>query len=213
MGKNTKRILKAKKMGDKQAVQQLQQDMGVVDYTCETNDLTEFTKDNSYTALTDLESTDLYNNIMKKVDNEVIDDIGQRYDPTTIYDDTKQEIRDMPQKTTTIEDIVEYIKENYPETEEMFQKELNNMYLTFCRKQYDYGPNNIAMGTLLSNDKEISMSLLGIIVRLNDKVNRLVNLATKHDFKAQNEPIEDAFLDVAIYCVMALIVKSKKWSK
>ena len=43
MGKNTKKILKAKKMGDKQAVQQLQQDMGVVDYTCETNDLTEFT--------------------------------------------------------------------------------------------------------------------------------------------------------------------------
>ena len=181
-------------MGDKQAVQQLQQDMGVVDYTCETNDLTEFTKDNSYTALTDLESTDLYNNIMEKT--EVIDDVGQKYDPTT-----------------TIEDIVEYIKENYPETEEMFQKELNNMYLTFCSKQYDYGPNNIAMGTLLSNDKEISMSLLGIIVRLNDKVNRLVNLATKHDFKAQNEPIEDAFLDVAIYCVMALIVKSGKWSK
>jgi len=194
MEKNTKKILKAKKMGDKQAVQQLQQDMGVVDYTCETNDLTEFTKDNSYTALTDLESTDLYNNIMEKT--EVIDDVGQKYDPTT-----------------TIEDIVEYIKENYPETEETFQKELNNMYLTFCRKQYDYGPNNIAMGTLLSNDKEISMSLLGIIVRLNDKVNRMVNLATKHDFKAQNEPIEDAFLDVAIYCVMALIVKSGKWSK
>ena len=190
MGKNTKRILKAKKMGDKQEVQQLQQDMGVVDYTCETQNFLEkekgifkekVLKDNSYTALTDLESTDLYNN--------------------------------MPQKTTTIEDIVEYIKENYPETEEMFKKELNNMYLTFCRKQYDYGPNNIAMGTLLSNDKEISMSLLGIIVRLNDKVNRLVNLATKHDFKAQNEPIEDAFLDVAIYCVMALIVKSGKWSK
>ena len=194
MEKNTKKILKAKKMGDKQAVQQLQQDMGVVDYTCETNDLTEFTKDNSYTALTDLESTDLYNNIMEKT--EVIDDVGQKYDPTT-----------------TIEDIVEYIKENYPETEETFQKELNNMYLTFCSKQFDYGPNNIAMGTLLSNDKEISMSLLGIIVRLNDKVNRLVNLATKHDFKAQNEPIEDAFLDVAIYCVMALIVKSGKWSK
>ena len=167
----SKEILKAKQTGDKYKVQKLQQ-----------------TKDNSYTALTDMESTDLYNNIMKRVDS-------------------------MEQKTTTIEDIIEYIKENYPETEEMFQKELNNMYLTFCRKQYDYGPNNIAMGTLLSNDKEISMSLLGIIVRLNDKVNRMVNLATKHDFKAQNEPIEDAFLDVAIYCVMALIVKSGKWSK
>ena len=70
MGKSAK-ILKAKKMGDKQTVQKLQQDMGVVNYTCEE-------KDNSYTALTDLESTDLYNN--------------------------------MPQKTTTIEDIVAYIK-------------------------------------------------------------------------------------------------------
>jgi hypothetical protein len=203
MGKNTKQILKAKKRGDKQAVQKLQQDMGVVDYTCETQNFLEkekgifkekVLKDNSYTVLTDMESEDLYNNMPQKT--EVIDDIGQRYDPTT-----------------TIEDVVAYIREHYPETEEMFKKELNNMYLTFCSKQFDYGPNNIAMGTLLSNDKEISMSLLGIIVRLNDKVNRMVNLATKHDFKAQNEPIEDAFLDVAIYCVMALIVKSGKWSK
>ena len=150
---------------------------------------------------TDMESEDLYNGT----------DMSDAFDK--INEINKQEIRDMLQKTTTIEDIVGYIKEHYPETEEMFQKELNNMYLTFCSKQFDYGPNNIAMGTLLSNDKEISMSLLGIIVRLNDKVNRLVNLATKHDFKAQNEPIEDAFLDVAIYCVMALIVKSGKWSK
>jgi|TARA_R100000008_G_C3585361_1_gene171804 hypothetical protein len=111
------------------------------------------------------------------------------------------------------ENVVQYIRENYPETEEMFQKELNNMYMTFCRKQYDYGPGNIAMGTLLKSDKEINQSLFGIIVRMNDKINRLLNLSTKHNFKAQNEPIEDAFLDIAIYCVMALIVKDKKWSK
>ena len=150
---------------------------------------------------TDMESEDLYNGT----------DMSDAFDK--INEINKKEVIDMPQKTTTIEDVVAYIKEHYPETEEMFQKELNNMYLTFCSKQFDYGPNNIAMGTLLSNDKEISMSLLGIIVRLNDKVNRMVNLATKHGFKAQNEPMEDAFLDVAIYSVMALIVKSGKWSK
>ena len=111
------------------------------------------------------------------------------------------------------ENVVRYIRENYPETEQMFQKELNNMYMTFCRKQYDYGPGIIAMGTLLKSDKEINQSLFGIIVRMNDKINRLLNLSTKHNFKAQNEPIEDAFLDIAIYCVMALIVKDKKWSK
>ena len=190
----TKEILKAKKSGKKLKVQKLQQDFeAYYSYAKE--------KDNSFTALTDMESEDLYNGT----------DMSDAFDK--INEINKKEVIDMPQKTTTIEDVVAYIKEHYPETEEMFQKELNNMYLTFCSKQFDYGPNNIAMGTLLSNDKEISMSLLGIIVRLNDKVNRLVNLATKHDFKAQNEPIEDAFLDVAIYCVMALIVKSKKWSK
>ena len=190
----TKEILKAKKSGKKLKVQKLQQDFeAYYSYAKE--------KDNSFTALTDMESEDLYNGT----------DMSDAFDK--INEINKKEVIDMPQKTTTIEDVVAYIKEHYPETEEMFQKELNNMYLTFCSKQFDYGPNNIAMGTLLSNDKEISMSLLGIIVRLNDKVNRLVNLATKHDFKAQNEPIEDAFLDVAIYCVMALIVKSGKWSK
>ena len=190
----TKEILKAKKDGKKLKVQKLQQDFeAYYSYAKE--------KDNSFTALTDMESEDLYNGT----------DMSDAFDK--INEINKKEVIDMPQKTTTIEDVVAYIKEHYPETEEMFQKELNNMYLTFCSKQFDYGPNNIAMGTLLSNDKEISMSLLGIIVRLNDKVNRLVNLATKHDFKAQNEPIEDAFLDVAIYCVMALIVKSGKWSK
>ena len=123
------------------------------------------------------------------------------------------EMADIPQKTTTIEDTVGYIKENYPETEEDLQQVLNKMYLTFCKKQFDYGPGNIAMGTSLKNEEEVNIALLGIIVRLNDKINRLVNLSTKHNFEAQNEPIEDAFLDTAIYAAMALIVKNQKWGK
>jgi len=119
----------------------------------------------------------------------------------------------MEQKTTTAEDTVSYIKEHFPETEHEFQKVLNIMYMTFCKKQFDYGPGNIAMGTQLKSEEEVNIALLGIIVRLNDKINRLVNLSTKHNFKAQNEPIEDAFLDTAVYAVMALIVKNQKWGK
>ena len=105
--------------------------------------------------------------------------------------------------------------EDKPDMEDFpkFQKILNTMYMTFCKKQFDYGPGNIAMGASLKNEEEINMALLGIIVRLNDKINRLVNLSTKHNFKAKNEPIEDAFLDIAIYGVMALIVKNQKWGK
>tara|TARA_R110002110_G_scaffold111379_3_gene277396 strand:+ start:133 stop:579 length:447 start_codon:yes stop_codon:yes gene_type:complete len=109
--------------------------------------------------------------------------------------------------------VVDYIKEGYPQTESMFKEVLNEMYLTFCKKQFDYGPGNISMGTALKDDQEVNTALLGIIVRLNDKINRLVNLSTKHNFESKNEPIEDAFLDIAVYSVMALIVKDRKWSK
>jgi len=119
----------------------------------------------------------------------------------------------MNQKTSTAEDVVSYIKDSYPTTEKEFQTLLNEMYLTFCKKQFDYGPGNIAMGTTLKNEKEVNTALFGIIVRLNDKINRLVNLSTNHDFEAKNEPVEDAFLDIAIYSVMALIVKNQKWGK
>jgi len=124
-----------------------------------------------------------------------------------------QQATDMPQKKKTGENVVLHIKDNFPETEHEFQKVLNTMYMTFCKKQFDYGPGNIAMGTQLRTEEEVNMSLLGIIVRMNDKINRLVNLSTKHSFKAQNEPIEDAFLDTAIYAVMALVVKNNKWGK
>ena len=117
------------------------------------------------------------------------------------------------EKTEAAENVVSHIKENFPETEREFEKILNTMYMTFCKKQFDYGPGNIAMGTQLKSEEEVNIALLGIIVRLNDKINRLVNLSTKHNFKAQNEPIEDAFLDTAVYAVMALIVKNQKWGK
>ena len=125
----------------------------------------------------------------------------------------------MEQKKTTAdvegitENVVLHIKDNFPETEHEFQKILNTMYMTFCKKQFDYGPGNIAMGTQLKSEEEVNIALLGIIVRLNDKINRLVNLSTKHNFEAKNEPIEDAFLDTAVYAVMALIVKNQKWGK
>jgi hypothetical protein len=119
----------------------------------------------------------------------------------------------MNQKTNTAEDVFSYIKENYPSTEKEFQALLNKMYLTFCKKQFDYGPGNIAMGTTLKNEKEVNTALFGIIVRLNDKINRLINLSTNHNMKAKNEPIDDAFMDIAVYAVMAMIVKQNKWGK
>ena len=108
---------------------------------------------------------------------------------------------------------IEYIEKNYPETAKEFQRLQFEQYDLFCKKQMDYGPSNISMGTSLANDEEKRLSLVGLIVRINDKVQRLLNLLVKNNREAQNEPAEDAFKDLACYGIIAQIVKNGKWGK
>ncbi len=77
----------------------------------------------------------------------------------------------------------------------------------------DYGPSNIAMGSSLKTDDEKRLSLVGLIVRVNDKVQRLLNLMVKNNREAQNEPTVDAFKDLACYGIIAQIVQNGKWGK
>ena len=57
------------------------------------------------------------------------------------------------------------------------------------------------------------MSKIGLIVRINDKVQRLINLVVKNNREAQNEPTIDAFKDLACYGIIAQIVDNGKWGK
>ena len=108
---------------------------------------------------------------------------------------------------------VGYIEQTYPETAQEFKRLQNEQYELFCRKQMDYGPSNIAMGTSLGTDEEKRLSLIGLIVRINDKVQRLINLVVKNNRNAQNEPTIDAFKDLSCYGIIAQIVKNGKWGK
>ncbi len=112
-----------------------------------------------------------------------------------------------------MDDAVVYIETTYPETAEEFKRLQKEQYELFCRKQMDYGPSNIAMGTDLKTDEEKRLSLIGLIVRINDKVQRLINLIIKNNRKAQNEPTIDAFKDLACYGIIAQIVNNGKWGK
>ena len=58
-----------------------------------------------------------------------------------------------------------------------------------------------------------SLSKIGLTVRINDKIQRLINLVVKNNRKAQNEPTIDAFKDLACYGIIAQIVKNGKWGK
>ena len=53
---------------------------------------------------------------------------------------------------------------------------------------------------------------MGLSIRINDKVQRVLNL-TLNNQEPNNESLEDTYMDIANYCIMALIVMEKKWGK
>ena len=110
-------------------------------------------------------------------------------------------------------DAIKYIEEEYPETSKEFRQIQYEQWATFCKKQMDYGPSNIAMGTSLRTKEDRRLSLIGPIVRINDKIQRLMNLVVKHNRDAQNEPVMDAFKDLSVYGIIAQIVDNGKWGK
>ena len=112
------------------------------------------------------------------------------------------------------EDFIKSVEQSYPDTCEEFKIIQLEQYETFCRKQFDYGPHNISLGSDLHKKEDIVASISAIVVRLNDKIQRLINLVLrKKTFETANEPVFDAFSDTAVYCIIAEIVKRKKWCK
>ncbi len=110
--------------------------------------------------------------------------------------------------------IVEQMENEWPEMTTEFQRLQREQYELFCRKQHDYGPGNISVGTQLVTSEEIKLSLTGLWFRMNDKIQRLKTLLMSgKDNAVQGEPIEDAYLDVSNYGIMATIVKNGKWGK
>ena len=99
------------------------------------------------------------------------------------------------------------------QTKAIIKKFLADIQL-FDKKQHDYGPGNISVGTQLQTPEEIKLSLTGLWFRMNDKIQRLKTLLMgDRESVVNGEPIEDAFLDVSNYGIMATIVKNGKWGK
>ena len=115
--------------------------------------------------------------------------------------------------TVTKHPIVEQMEKEWPEMTNEFKRLQAEQYELFCRKQHDYGPGNISVGTQLITEDEIKLSLTGLWFRVNDKVQRIKNLLMGNRESAVDEPLEDAFLDMSNYGIMATIVKNRKWGK
>ena len=66
----------------------------------------------------------------------------------------------------------------------------------------------------LETDEDRNIALTGLWFRKNDKIQRLKNLLMNNRKSAvQGEPMEDAYLDVSNYGIMATIVSRGKWGK
>ena len=122
-------------------------------------------------------------------------------------------IKDSPRSEPKDYDVIEQMEKEWPEMTKEFKDIQRQQYELFLHKQHDYGPGNISVGTQLQTPEEIKLSLTGLWFRMNDKIQRLKNMLMSKRESAVDEPMEDAYLDVSNYGIMATIVKNGKWGK
>lgn len=82
-----------------------------------------------------------------------------------------------------------------------FIAHIMDLYVLFCKKHTDYGPSNISLY------KET-----GVLMRMSDKLMRLRTLLLE-DITPENESVEDSFRDIAIYAIIALLLRAGQWPK
>ena len=140
--------------------------------------------------------------------------IREREMETKVTDPAEDPERKISNGMSGVHPIVNQMEKEWPEMTTEFKRLQREQYELFCMKQHDYGPGNISVGTQLATKEEVHLSLTGLWFRMNDKIQRLKNLLMSGKGNAvEGEPIEDAYLDVSNYGIMATIVKNNKWGK
>ena len=120
---------------------------------------------------------------------------------------------DFEERTSTGNSAIDYCETHYPETTKMYKEIMNEQYELFCKKQKNYGPGNISVGTDLKSDNDVKLSLTGLWFRVNDKIQRLKQLIILGHKDNVGESELDTFQDLSVYGIIAQIVSAKKWGK
>jgi hypothetical protein len=110
-------------------------------------------------------------------------------------------------------EVVIQMELEYPEMTSEYKKIMLEGYEIFCKKQSNYGPHNISVGTTLANRDDVRLSLTGIWFRVNDKINRLKQLVVLGKTDHVGESVEDTLQDLGVYAIIAQIVNRQKWAK
>ena len=109
--------------------------------------------------------------------------------------------------------VIKEIEEKYPEMTREFKRIMRDQYETFCKKQSNYGPDNIALGKDLSKEEDRKLSQMGLWFRMNDKIQRLKQLVVLGKQDNVGEAVEDTFQDLSVYGIICQLVSRGKWAK
>ena len=116
-------------------------------------------------------------------------------------------------------EIIKKIEKQYPECSDAIMNNFDRAYNLWALKQHDYGDSNIRLGLNLSSSSERSqnnrLAQLGIVIRMNDKISRLINLYKKdmEESSSVKESIEDTAIDMMNYANMLMVLRANKWGK
>jgi hypothetical protein len=103
-------------------------------------------------------------------------------------------------------------EKTYPELAYEFQQIQKEQYELFASKMMDYGLSNISLSSTLEKEEDINLSITGIWLRCNDKINRLKNLLQRNGKNyVKGEAMIDSFIDISNYGIIAQLVMKDKW--
>ena len=116
------------------------------------------------------------------------------------------------EETPDVSDVVRLMEERHPEMMEEFRKIQREQYELFAQKQMAYGKGNIMLGGDIGVEEDRVAAIRGITIRLNDKMQRLLNLVLKGVANPlKNESVSDTFMDMSVYGIISLIVERGSW--
>lgn len=93
----------------------------------------------------------------------------------------------------------DYTESDLEDMEDSFNVICKKLCDIFSSKNHDYGPTNIS-----------EFGDHGVVIRLSDKIARLRNLYKKGQ-QPKHESIDDTFLDIATYAIIALMCRNGSW--
>jgi hypothetical protein len=91
----------------------------------------------------------------------------------------------------------------------MFYEYLVKMAQLHAKKNHDYSQDQDPLSNLKACEAIGIPAYKGVLVRLQDKWSRLIELSKK-EAKVLEESVEDTLLDMAIYAILAIVLRTRQ---